>query len=393
MKTVVVLNQFALPRTQGGGTRHIDLFGRLTHWSPTIIAGNRNHYTQQTYATDDPRFVLVGVPPQRGPVRQRALGWLRYDAAALVKGLRLGHIDVVYASTPHLLAPIAGAALARLKGCPLVVEVRDLWPQAIASAGIVSETGRLYRALTRLERWVYHRADRLVVVTGGWESHLTALGVDPHDVTVIPNGTETTEFAVDATRESLRAALGFTGFTAVFAGAHGPKDGIDLILDAARDCPDISVVLIGDGPVKEAAQRRAEVEGLDNIRFVDPVSKNDLPAVLRAADVGIHAVTPLPVLDKGMSPNKLFDYLAAGLPLVSNAQAALASIVSDGEVGAIGGPDSLSDGLRAVFAASEGQRRAWAARGQELIAARFSRAEAARHLEALLDDIAARGTR
>ena len=100
---------------------------RLTHWSPTIIAGNRNHYTQQTYATDDPRFVLVGVPPQRGPVRQRALGWLRYDAAALVKGLRLGHIAVVYASTPlsythlHSVRRSMGVppeALVRWQRCP-----------------------------------------------------------------------------------------------------------------------------------------------------------------------------------------------------------------------------------------------------------------------------------
>src|SRR5665647_861378 len=79
---VVVLNQFALPRSEGGGTRHIDLFGRLDAWEPLIVAANRNHATQRPFRTDDRRFHLVWVPEQHGGRLARVAGWVIYALEA-----------------------------------------------------------------------------------------------------------------------------------------------------------------------------------------------------------------------------------------------------------------------------------------------------------------------
>jgi len=384
--SVAVLNQFALPREQGGGTRHIDLFGRLRNWSPMIIAGNRNHYSQATFVSRPP-FRLVRVPAADGGWRSRLVSWASYSFQSFIILMTKRDLDVIYASTPHLLAPLVGALVSRLRRVPLVLEVRDLWPESIVSAGAVRAGSRVHRALEWLERYVVRAADSVVVVTTGWEDHFAELGVGQDRLTVIPNGTETSDFAVDEARDSLRTQYGLTGYTAVFAGAHGPKDGIDYILEAARQLPDVHFLLVGDGPAKPDAQLAAAHAGLRNVRFMDAVPKNELPRLLHGCDVGIHTVTPLPVFLRGMSPNKLFDYLAAGLPVASNAGRALDPVLLGREVGAVQGPEGLADALIRVRSATQEEHESWRDTARELLEHEFSRSAAASKLETVLDTV------
>ncbi|MBO1767486.1 glycosyltransferase family 4 protein [Allobranchiibius sp. GilTou38] len=394
MKQVLVLNQFALPRSQGGGTRHIDLFSRLKGWEPKIVAGDRNHYTQEQYATDDGRFQLVGVPTQSGGAKARLQTWLVYCGKAAVEGIKYRDLDVVFASSPHLLTPLTGWAVARLKGAAFVLEVRDLWPESFVAADLLERDSLLHKALQYLEAFLVSRADEVVVVTDGWEDHLTSIGADLDHYNVIRNGTEPSDFTIEGfDREAERAKLGLERTTAVFAGAHGPKDGIDLILDAAKEVPDIDFLLVGDGPIKVAAIERGRVEGITNVTFRDSVPKDQLARLLRACDIGIHAVTPLPVFELGMSPNKLFDYLAAGLPIVSNAGAPVRQLIGESEVGYVGPSDSLPKGLRTAIDADTATKTAWKERGTDILAAQFNRADAAAQLETVLNQAADRSRR
>lgn len=384
MKRVLVLNQFALPRDQGGGTRHVDLFSRIPGWTARIVAGNRNHYTQDTFVTDDPCFLLVPVPEQNGGVVARLRSWLMYCIGAARAGLAV-RADVVYASSPHLLTPLAGWAVARLTRAAYVVEVRDLWPESAVAAGLLSRNGVMHRLLNAVERFMVRRADEIVVVATGWEEHFTALGADMAHYTVVPNGTEPyKQELTEDERDSIKAELDLTGPTAVFAGAHGPKDGIDLILEAAKGLPLVQFALIGDGPAKEIAAERVEREHIANVRMLDPVSKEELPRILGACDVGIHAVSPLPVFQLGMSPNKLFDYLAAGLPVVSNGGSAISGLIGDNTCGHVGGVDSLTVGIATVLDAAPEQRDRWRRTSRSLIVERFSRRDAAERLGAVL---------
>lgn len=385
MKTVVVLNQFALPRSEGGGTRHIDLFSRVEGWRAVIVAGNRNHYSQTTYQTADTTFKLVRVPKQ-GKGLSRLVGWLAYCAQAIFVTVRAPRLAAVYASTPHLLAPLAGFTAAKIRRVPFILEVRDLWPKSMVDAGLMAEGGAIHRVLAAVERFVVRRADSVVVVTAGWEDHFAGLGLDPERLHVIPNGAELDDFAVSESREQLRQRHKISGFTAVFAGAHGPKDGIDLILDAAAEQPDINFLLIGAGPAKADAMTRANRDGIVNVAFRDPVAKSELPSILHACDVGIHAVAPLDVFDKGMSPNKLFDYLACNLPVVSNADVALREVIVDDQCGRIGPVHSLAASLGAVRAAQPADLRRWTNSGRQLMEGKFSRSVAAGRLRAILDE-------
>ena len=390
LRHVIVLNQFAVPPDLPGGARHARLFGRLSGWSTTIVAGNHSHSTQRRVRTADSRFRLVWVPPHHRRAVLRMVGWFIYAIQAFAVTMTRRRLDLVYGSSPHLLAPFAGLLAARLRRVPFILEVRDLWPESIVAAGMLREGSTIHKILSRLEQALAGGADSIVVVTPGWEDHFAALGVPLERLTVIPNGTDLDEFALDETREELRQSLGVRGFTAVYAGAHGAANALDLLIDAAAAVPDVGVILIGDGAEKARLQEVVRRSNIENVEFRSPVPKAQLAALLTACDVGVHVLAPLAVLDRGLSPNKIFDYMAAGLPVVSNAQDGLRAVLSDGECGHLGGPDSLAEGLRRARDASTAERAAWSARGRQIILQRYSRQEASRRLEHSLDTAVAR---
>lgn len=387
MSKAIVIEHYAQPRDQGGGTRHVDLFDRLQGWETTFVASNVSHYTQKPYTTSDPRFVLVPIPTYSGNGVMRMLGWGVFAAEATVASLTKP-ADVVYGSSPQLLAAAAALLVARLKGASFVMEVRDLWPESIVAMGHLREGSLVHRILMGLEGTLYRGADRIVVVTPGWEDHFEAFGVDRSRVVAISNGTEAADFVVSDDRDTLRREYGISGYTAVYAGAHGPANRVDLTLDAAEALPDVNFLMIGSGSEKQWAIDEAGRRGLANVEFRDPIPKAELPRLLRACDVGLHVIAPLKVLDKGMSPNKLFDYLAAGLPVVSNAAHPLRRVAADGEVGAMVGPEELVEGITRVRDADEATRQAWADNAVALLD-RFSRTSAAASLQETLEAAAA----
>lgn len=387
MKNVLVLNQFALPLDQGGGTRHAELFDQLEGWTARIMAGNRNHYSQERFTTLDDRFELVPVPAQAGHPAQRLASWLVYVARVVVRSFRSRPLDLVYASSPHLFAPVAGVVISRLRRVPLIVEVRDLWPESMVAAGIIRRDSKIHRMLAHLEKRILNAADHVVAVTPGWREHFASLGIPDSGVTIVPNGTDPWVVPIDYDRSAMRQRLGLTGFSAIFAGAHGPANGLHLVLAAARELPDVTFVLMGSGPVKAQIMAQAEAEDLVNVEFWDGVSKSVLMEVLAAFDVGIHALAPMSVLEKGMSPNKLFDYVAAGIPAVSNCEKGLCLVFPEDESVLLGPAGSLADSVSRVQNMSSDERGERVEAGRHILDSGYSRTNSRRKLHRVITEV------
>lgn len=341
---VLVLNHFALPRSQGGGTRHVELFGRLSGWSWLVIAGDRNNYTRERFADRSDTFRTVATSAYSSNGAARVLNWVSYVLGALGVGARQRGVDVVYASTPHLLTPVAGWMLAKLHGAGFVLEVRDLWPRSMVELGHLRAGSPLHRVLTGLEGFLYRAADRIVVVTAGWERHFASFGISPDKLVVVSNGADPDDFVPTVSRDEARSALGVEGFVACYAGAHGPANGLDAVLDAARELPEVTFLLVGDGLDKGRLVARARDERLDNVRFHAPVPKHALADLFVAADLGLHTLADAELFREGMSPNKLYDYLAFGLPAVTNAGGEAERVLEEADAGFGCGPDSASVG-------------------------------------------------
>lgn len=393
-RRVVVLNHFAAPRGAPGGTRHVELFGRLARWDAIVISSRVNYFTRSATRLDDELYRTVPVLPYTGNGPARILNWASYAVTAILSALRLPRPDIVYASSPHLLTGLAGWLLARTRRASFVLEVRDLWPVVLVEMGQLSAESRLYRALKGLERFLYRRADAVVVMAEGVRRVLVDdEGMPPERIHFVPNGADPADFVAPAPRNELRTRYQLDGLVFAYTGAHGPANGLDLVLDAAaevaQDLLDVRFLLVGDGVAKQALVERARREGLSNVSFHDPVPKDEMAALLGAADVGLHVLADVPLFRYGVSPNKLFDYMAAGLPVLTNTGGEVAALVEDAEAGIAVPPEGLASGVRQLAAADSSRREQWGKSGCEFIGATRSRTALASRLEAVLDDLVA----
>src|SRR5690606_30388674 len=140
---------------------------------------------------------------------------------------------------------------------------------------------------------------------------------------------------------------------AIFAGAHGIANGLDAVLDAAAELKrrgrhDIKLVLVGDGKLKPALEERARTAQLDNVIFLPPVPKHRVARLMAAADIGMQILANVPAFYYGTSPNKFFDYIAAGLPVLNNYPGWLADLIKEHSIGFVvppGDPVAFADAL------------------------------------------------
>lgn len=244
--------------------------------------------------------------------------------------------DLVFATTTPLTAGIPGILARWLRGKPFVFEVRDLWPELPKAMGVITNPVILW-AMGVLEWASYRSAHRLVGLSPGIVEGIEKRGVPSERVTIIPNGCDLDIFTADV--EPWRPeGIADSDLMAIFAGTHGMANGLDAVLDTAaelkqRGRSDIKLLLIGNGKFKPTLQERASREGLDNVVFHDPVNKTRLAGLMKSTDLGMQILANVPAFYYGTSPNKFFDYIAAGLPVLNNYPGWLAGMIEREQCG------------------------------------------------------------
>ena len=238
--------------------------------------------------------------------------------------------DVLFATTTPLTAGIPGIFAKWLRRKPFVFEVRDLWPELPKAMGVIKNPIVLWM-MSVLEWTSYHSADRLVGLSPGIVDGIIKRGIAPEKVASIPNGCDLDIFASE--HQAWRPeGVQPTDLMAIFTGTHGLANGLNAVLDAAaelkkRQRTDIKLVLVGDGMQKKALLERAAELQLDNVIFHDPVNKAKLAGLMASADIGLQILANVPAFYYGTSPNKFFDYISAGLPVLNNYPGWLAELI------------------------------------------------------------------
>lgn len=397
------VNHFAVAPDMGGGTRHAELGRELARrgWAVTIAASDfhlhRRAYTRRPSAADTApvsegidgvEFRWLWAAPYAGNDARRVRNWLTFSRSLLRDGAGDPAPDVIIGSTPHLFAAVAAQRLASRLGRPFLLEVRDLWPETLESIGRGRGPG--YWGLWALARHLYRSATRIIVLARGVDEYLVRSGVPAEKIALVPNGVDVSTFGASApaARDTLRL---------VYAGAHGPANGLDAVLDAAhllRDERRVSFLLVGDGPAKFPLQDRARSLGLSNVCFAEPVAKTAMPELLASCDAGLMVLKDAPLFSFGVSPNKLFDYWGASLPVVCNVSGEVAGYVSEarGGVQAAGpGGTALAAAIRELLALAPGERRALGANGHDWVRRERDRPLLAARLDAALRSVVGAG--
>jgi glycosyltransferase involved in cell wall biosynthesis len=320
----------------------------------------------------------------------RVFSFFSFMASSFMIGLNVRDVDLVWGTSPPIFQGATAMALARLKRVSFLFEVRDLWPAFAVAVGVLRQP-LLIRASEWLERTLYRQADCLMVNSPGFVEHVRGLGAD--QVELIPNGADPGMYDPAADGSTFRREHGLEGkFIALYAGAHGMSNDLRVVLDAAgrlRDRPDIVFVFLGDGKEKPALLALAAEMGLENVSFLPPVPKTEMPQALAASDACIALLKPIP-LYATVYPNKVFDYMAAGRPVVLAIGGVIRQVVEAAGAGIVvppGDAEAMAEAVRKLADDRQlGSEMGW--NGRRCVEADFSRAKLAGQLCELVEKMA-----
>jgi len=400
---ILLIHQAFATLDEPGGTRHHELARNLANRGHrlTVIASPVSYLTGTARPgripwverqDGGPGVKVLRAYTYRGLHRSfvhRVFSFLSFMLSSFVIGLGIKDVDLVWGTSPPIFQGITAWALARLKRAPFLFEVRDLWPAFAVAVGVLRQP-LLIRASEWLERFLYRQARTVMVNSPGFTAHVQACGARP--VVLLPNGADTRMFDPDADGAAFRQAHGLQGrFVALYAGAHGMSNDLGILLEAAsllREREDIAIVLLGDGKEKPALMQRAAQMNLDNVIFLPPVPKNEMPLALAAADACIAILKPVE-LYKTVYPNKVFDYMAAGRPVVLAIDGVIRQVVEQAGAGLAvrpGDPARLAEALRNL-ADNRSMGSEMGKAGRAYVEAHFDREKLADQLTELLENL------
>ncbi|MDV5099301.1 glycosyltransferase family 4 protein [Pseudomonas sp. LSJ-87] len=364
MKKLWILNHYAQEPGGAGGTRHFSLARYLKSygWNSTIIAASVDHQSGKQRLADneqsrldvcqDVPFLWLKTSAYSGNGGGRMINMLQY-AWQLVKPGTLSKLDkpdLIFASSVHLFTGLAGVFLAWRLKVPCVFEVRDLWPQTLVDMGRIRDSDFITRVLRVIEKFIYKRSKRIVVLLPEAWRYIVPLGIPKEQIVWLPNGVDLEGFAFyPLSHEKPRQR-----FELMYFGAHGQANGLESVLEAMHVLKlrglgqNVVLRMIGDGPLKNQLQAQAAAMQLDNVLFEASVKKSEIPNLAREADAFIISVLDLPNLYRfGISMNKIFDYMAAGRPTII-ASSAINNPIAEADGGITVSPDNPEEMADAI---------------------------------------------
>lgn len=278
---------------------------------------------------------------------RRFLSFLMFMFKAVYYGLKEKNIDLLMTSSTPLSVGFPALVIKKLKRIPLLFEVRDLWPEVPIQMKIIKNTA-LIRFLRWFEKTIYRNSVHVVALSPGM-----AEGVEKYipgeRVSVIPNMAKIDKFWSRKPDVGLCKTFGLSehSFKAIHFGQMGISNDLHYIVNAAKRCVetgngDIEFIFMGSGKIKEEIRKRAITEGIPNIRIIDRQPMNMVSEIVNLCDVSLVTFTDLPILYTN-SPNKLFDSLSAGKPLIVNSAGWTKDMVEQNHCGFFVNPAAPSD--------------------------------------------------
>ncbi len=338
-------------------------------------------------------IALPLVYSNRTSLLRRAGLFLRFAWRGIVLARKTETYDVLFATSTPLTAAIPGIAMKMLGGKKkFVFEVRDLWPELPRALGMKNPF--FLGGMSLLEWLAYRYADRCIGLSPGIVEGIRKRAPKGRQVEMIPNGCDLELFHPCNRGPVKLAGIKPGDFVAGFTGAHGIANGLDAVLDAAavlkrQKEAKIKIVLIGDGNQKDRLMKRAKDEGLDNVCFYPPVKKTEIARITASFDCGLMVLADVPAFYYGTSPNKFFDYISSGIPVLNNYPGWLSDMIIANECGVSvppRDPKAFANALE-MLAQAKSLRHDMGVRGRALAEMEFDRSTLAQLFVTLVEKV------
>lgn len=403
-KTVWIVNQYASTPEYGYAGRHYYLGRELAKlgYKVYLITSAAHHllrkkpfFNSQFHFEKEGGFTVVWVKmPEYSEAhsKTRALGWLLFPwrIRKLVKVIK-DSPNVIVCSSPSLLSFPGAKKLAKKSKARLMFEVRDIWPLTLTEIGGRSPTHPFIRLMQWVEDRAYLDSERVISNLKNSVDHMVSRGMDRRKFAWVPNGysldevNQKAELNSEACRQ-LPAGKFLVGYT----GAIGTANALDTLICAAervKDHSGIAFVLVGAGKEKSTLQYLVSRKQLKNIYFVDPIPKVEIQAMLAKFDVCYIGLTKDPLFRFGVSPNKLFDYLYSGKPIIYAIDSGDYKPVEESGAGLqvpAQDAEKLADAVLSFYEMSPAQRENMGRKGHELAKDQYEYGQLARQFRDIL---------
>ncbi|MBN1230872.1 MAG: glycosyltransferase family 4 protein [Anaerolineales bacterium] len=398
---ILLIHQAFAAINEPGGTRHHEIARYLVAQGHkvTIIASPVSYLTGaarlsrwKTIESGGEGITIIRAYTYRALHRSfvhRVFSFFSFMFSSFWIGLNVREVDLVWGTSPPIFQGVSAWLAARLKQVPFVFEIRDLWPAFAVAVGVLHNPF-LINATEWLEKFLYKHADQLVINSPGFVDHIRdRCGKTP---VLIPNGADKDMFDPEADGEQFRQEYGLKNkFVALYAGAHGMSNDLEVLLEAMnilRDHREITLILLGDGKEKAHLQQKAEDLDLENVLFLSPVPKSEMMVTLAGADVCVAILKPIEMY-KTVYPNKVFDYMAAGKPVLLAIDGVIRSVVDEARAGIFvqpGNPQTIADGLLKMASDPAGTAR-MGKNGRLYLQEHFDRNELASKMNQLFEQV------
>ena len=316
-----------------------------------VYEGYRNRKMVETLHGVKVMRVKTYIAANKGAVK-RMLNFVSYFFSALWTALRLPKPDVAVATSPQIFCGYAGVWYKRLRRVPLVMEIRDIWPESMGAVG--ANIPRLaYWVLERIERAMYKACVRLVTVGEGYRVRLVEKGVPEDKVSIVMNGTDLSVYKPGPKNEELLEKYGLTGkFVVSYIGTVGMACGLEVVLEAAemldkggaqpsatagadaqeRFPPKVVFVIVGDGAHRANLEAETKKRGLTNVVFTGRQPKESMPDWINSSDASLVHLKKAELFTTVM-PSKIFESAGCKKPIIMGVDGFAKKLVMDARAG------------------------------------------------------------
>lgn len=281
-------------------------------------------------------------------IPRKLYSFINFVRLAIKTAKQQKNVDIVFATSTPLTVGYIALHLKRAMGWPYVFEVRDLWPEFPIQVGAIRNKIAI-KYLRKLEKNIYDNSEHIIALSPGMKDGIIKSGISANKCTMIPNMSKPNEFYPREKSLEVMNKFGInpTKFNVIHFGSMGRANGLSYIIETAKYLKDIgdnivNFIFLGDGATKPIIQSLTDKYELNSILFLGNHNMCVVSEIVNCCDASITSFLNLPILYTN-SPNKLFDSLSAGKPIIVNSAGWTKDLVEQENCGFYVDPDSPKD--------------------------------------------------
>jgi glycosyltransferase involved in cell wall biosynthesis len=397
---ILLIHQVFLSTRDAGGTRHYEFARHCVEAGHafTVVASNVSYLDAKRLGSGHEERI-DGIRVLRANMLDaihrsfawRVLAFLTFMVNSVRTAMKADDVDLVMGTSPPLFQAVSAWLVARLRGVPFLLEIRDLWPDFAIDMGVLRNPLLIWLS-RRLESFLYRSASQILVNSPAYRDYLLNRGIRPEKVKLVANGVDPQMFDPEERGKALREELGLGDkFVVTYTGAIGPANDIPVIIRAAerlKDDDEIRFLIVGDGKDRPRVQQMVAEKGLQNVIITGPRPKSQMKEVLGASDVCAATLQNIPMFTMPY-PNKVFDYMAAGRPTLLGIDGVIREVIEKAGGGIFfppGNDAALAEAVRQLKV-DPAAAREMGCRAREHVLNHFNRADQAQEFLGLVEKL------